>query len=63
MGRGKELFAEMVFRMRTDGATPGRQAAALAVGVFIGCTPLFGLHLGMCLVAARLFRLNVVTMY
>ena len=63
MGRGKELFAEMVFRMRTDGATPARQAAALAVGVFIGCTPLFGLHLGICLVAARLFRLNVVTMY
>lgn len=61
--RLKRLFAETVYRMRAVAATPGRQATAIAVGFFIGCSPLFGLHLAMCLLAARLFRLSPVTMY
>ncbi|MDP9035103.1 MAG: DUF2062 domain-containing protein [Myxococcota bacterium] len=31
---------------------------SVAVGVFAGCTPLFGFHLGLALVLATLLRLN-----
>jgi hypothetical protein len=31
---------------------------AVGVGAFVGCTPLLGLHAGVALVAATVFRLN-----
>jgi hypothetical protein len=37
---------------------PRRLAAALAVGVFIGCTPFWGLQTLLCIVTASLFGLN-----
>jgi uncharacterized protein (DUF2062 family) len=37
---------------------PGQIAAGLAVGVFIGCTPLYGLQTLTALGVAFLFRLN-----
>lgn len=62
-GRLKKMFSEMVYRMRTVGETPVRQAVALGIGVFIGSSPWFGAHLGLCLVASRLLGLSPVTMY
>jgi uncharacterized protein (DUF2062 family) len=37
---------------------PSRLATAMAVGVFIGITPVYGLHTFLALLAAWLFRLN-----
>lgn len=37
---------------------PGQIAAGLAVGVFIGCTPLYGLQTLIALGAAFVFRIN-----
>jgi uncharacterized protein (DUF2062 family) len=37
---------------------PSRLAAGMAVGVFIGVTPFYGLHTLLALAAAYLFRLN-----
>jgi uncharacterized protein (DUF2062 family) len=37
---------------------PGRLAVALAVGVFISCTPFWGLQTGLAVVVAAAFRLN-----
>ncbi len=37
---------------------PSRLATGMAVGVFIGVTPLYGLHTLLALAAASLFRLN-----
>ena len=45
-----------------DGPRP-RTVAAIIVGAMIGFTPLFGLHLLICIVAARLLRLNVLITY
>ncbi len=42
---------------------PGRVAAAVLVGAMVGCTPLFGFHILVCLVAAWLLRLNKVIVY
>lgn len=49
---------ELLYRLRTEGDTPVRQAGAVALGVVIGCSPFYGLHLPLCLVFAWLLRLN-----
>jgi SAM-dependent methyltransferase len=36
---------------------------AIAVGLFIGALPLVGLHLALCVVAGRLFKLNLPKVY
>ncbi|HZF10281.1 MAG TPA: DUF2062 domain-containing protein [Thermoanaerobaculia bacterium] len=54
---------ELLYNLRTAGDSPGRQAAAVGVGVFIGCTPFFGFHLALCVGLARLFRLNQIKTY
>ncbi len=59
---GRRL-AELLYRLRTEADTPGRQSASIAIGVFIGCLPLYGLHLGLCLAAGTLLRLNRLLMY
>ncbi|NJD39757.1 MAG: DUF2062 domain-containing protein [Geobacter sp.] len=40
---------------------PSNIAAGFAVGVFIGCTPLFGIHTALAVVLAFIFRLNKLT--
>jgi len=40
--------------------TPGRVAAAFGIGVFIAFFPILGIHTGMALAIALLFRLNKV---
>jgi len=54
---------DLLYKMRTEGLSPGRQAAAVALGVFIGCSPFYGLHLVLCILLARLFRLNAGLAY
>jgi uncharacterized protein (DUF2062 family)/SAM-dependent methyltransferase len=44
-------------------ATPGRLAAAVLVGAIVGTSPLFGLHLPLCIAAAAMLRLNQPTVY
>ena len=49
---------ELLYKLRTEGTSPKKQASAVAVGVLIGCSPFYGLHLALCLLFARLLRLN-----
>ena len=66
MGRWARLrhqTRELLYRLRTEGGTPGRTAAAVALGIFIGCTPLYGLHLPLCIIFARLLGLNRLKTY
>jgi uncharacterized protein (DUF2062 family)/SAM-dependent methyltransferase len=56
-------FRELLYRLRTEGGSPGRIAAAVGIGVFIGCSPFYGFHLLLCLVAARLLGLNRMLTY
>lgn len=58
----KERLAEFAYRLATEGQAPGAQAAAVGLGLLIGCTPLFGAHLAIALVVARLFGLSRVKM-
>jgi len=59
---GRRL-AELLYRLRTEADTPGRQSASIAIGVFIGCLPLYGLHLALCVAAGTVLRLNRLVMY
>lgn len=49
---------KLLYHLRTEGDTPARQAGAVGLGVFIGCSPFYGFHLALCVVFARLLRLN-----
>lgn len=61
--RFRRDLAELLYRLRTEADTPVLQAASLAVGAFIGCLPLYGLHLGLCVLVGSLLRLNRLSMY
>ena len=50
-------------RLRTEGRAPARQALAVGVGLFIGCTPLYGLHLALSVAAGWLLRVNRLLVY
>ena len=54
---------ELHFRLRSEGDTAARRGAAVALGTFIGCLPLYGAHLLLCTVTARLLRLNRLLTY
>src|SRR6185503_12032218 len=49
--------------LRTEGAGAGRETAAVAIGVFVGCLPLYGLHLLICWGLGFLLGLNRLKMY
>ena len=53
----------IVHQLRTEGGTPARDAVAIGTGVFVGCSPFYGLHLAICWLAGRLLRLNRLKMY
>lgn len=53
----KSLRARLTAILRLDDA-PWKIALGLAVGVFISCTPFYGLHTLMALLAAFVLRLN-----
>src|ERR1035437_4334256 len=40
---------------------PGHISAGFAVGVFVSFTPFFGLHMGLAIALAFIFRLNKLT--
>ncbi|MFO7178768.1 MAG: DUF2062 domain-containing protein [Pseudomonadota bacterium] len=49
-------------RLRGVGS-PARLGASVGLGLFIGCLPLYGLHLPLCLLVCLPFRLDVVAAY
>jgi len=53
----------MFGRLRTEGAGAARETAAVSLGVFIGCLPLYGLHLLMCWTLGAALGLNRLKMY
>ena len=50
-------------RLRTEGDGPVRETAAFSLGVFIGCLPLYGLHLLICWTVGFALGLNRLKMY
>ncbi len=57
--RVRELFAALLH----EHTAPGRLAAAVLVGCIVGCTPLFGLHIVVCIALAYALGLNKLVVY
>ena len=53
----------LFYGLRSEGAGAGREAAAVGVGVFIGCLPFYGFHLLLCWITGWLFGLNRLKIY
>ena len=53
-------FIQLLFR---EHRSPGRVAAALLLGFIVGCTPLFGLQIFLCMGLSWALRLNLPIMY
>jgi uncharacterized protein (DUF2062 family)/SAM-dependent methyltransferase len=51
------------YDLRTEWTGPRRDAAALGVGIFIGCSPFYGFHLLLVWSVGWLLRLNRLKMY
>lgn len=56
--RSPGRLTSAVYRFRTEGDTPIRQAAAIGLGLLIGSTPFVGFHLLLTIGLGKLFRLN-----
>lgn len=52
-----------IHALRTEGDTRGRESMAVGLGLLIGCTPLWGVHLGLCWLVGVVCRLNRLKMY
>jgi len=62
--RAPGRYAKRLFHdLRLEGAGRGREAAALGVGAFIGCLPIYGAHLLLVVAVGRVLRLNRLRMY
>ncbi len=57
------VYAELHYRLRMEGGSPRERALAIGLGVAIGCLPLYGLHLLLCIVFAKLFGVSRITTY
>ena len=57
--RAPGRYARRLFHdLRLEGAGRGREAAALGVGAFIGCLPIYGAHLLLVAAVGWLLGLN-----
>lgn len=57
------LAARYLYKLRTEGQSRGQQAAAIGLGLFIGCTPFYGAHFWICIAAGWLLGLNRLKLY
>jgi uncharacterized protein (DUF2062 family) len=59
----KARLTRLLHGLQTQGQTPVQKAAAVALGLFIGATPFFGLHFLMSVLLGRALRLNIIRVY
>ncbi len=57
---GLLAYGRLLLREHTS---PYRVACAIVLGAIVGCLPLFGVHIFVCIALTRLLRLNLPIMY
>ena len=62
-GDSAARFRRFFQQARTEGAGAVPETAAVALGVFVGCIPIFGLHFVVCWLLGLLLGLNRLKMY
>ena len=61
--RFRQAMAEMHFQLRSGRQSPMRTALSIWLGTIIGCLPLYGFHLPLCVAGGTLFGLSRVKCY
>ena len=61
--RLRQAMAEMHSHLRAGRQSPTRTALSIWLGTIIGCLPLYGFHLPLCVAGGTLFRLSRVKCY
>ena len=59
----RRRLRRIFYDLRTEASGPGRDAAALGVGILIGCSPFYGFHLLLVWFVGWVMRLNRLKMY
>ena len=59
----RSWLRRLYMTLRTEHRTPGKVAFAVGIGVFVGCSPVWGLHFALSVLLATIFRLNRVIVY
>lgn len=59
----RSWIRRLYMTLRIEHRTPGKLGLAIGIGVFVGCSPLWGLHLALCVLLATILRLNRVIVY
>lgn len=62
-GAARRALARIWRRVRGTRHSPARVALAVALGLFIGCLPLYGLHFLLCCLACLPFGLDLLLCY
>jgi uncharacterized protein (DUF2062 family) len=56
--RARATVSDAWRRLRGGESTPGRVAASVALGLFVGCVPIYGLHGPVCFAVSVPLKLN-----
>jgi len=59
----RNWLRRLYMTLRTEHRTPGKVALAVGVGVFVGCSPLWGFHFPLSVLLATALRLNRMIVY
>lgn len=62
LGRMRSMRADLLAALRSN-LGPKDLGLAVGIGVAIGCLPVFGIHIFLCIPVARWLRLNLPVMY
>ncbi|HXV74800.1 MAG TPA: DUF2062 domain-containing protein [Candidatus Polarisedimenticolaceae bacterium] len=56
-------LSELHYRLRTEGDSDLRTAGSVGLGTVVGCLPVYGAHLLLCVALARLLRVSRIKTY
>ncbi len=59
----RNWLRRLYMTLRTEHRTPGKVGFGVGVGVFVGCSPFWGVHFPLSVLLATLFRLNRFIVY
>lgn len=62
-GSRRTWLRRLYMTLRTEHRTPGKVGFGVGVGVFVGCSPLWGTHFPLAVLLATIFRLNRMIVY
>jgi len=62
-GSRRSWLRRLYMTLRTEHRTPGKVGFGVGVGVFVGCSPLWGIHFPIAVLLATIFRLNRFIVY